>query len=63
MKRVMQKRFVPTYYYRELYNKLQNLRQCNCSVEEYYKEMEVAMARENIEEDQEATIEGNCNIM
>ena len=41
MKRVMRKRFVPTYYYRELYNKLQNLRQGNRSVEEYYKEMEV----------------------
>ena len=26
MKRVMQKRFVPTYYYQDLYNKLQNLR-------------------------------------
>ena len=51
MKRVMQKRFVPTYYYWELYNKLQNLRQGSHSVEEYYKEMEVAMARENIEED------------
>ena len=25
-------------------------------MEEYYKEMEVAMARENIEEDQEATM-------
>ena len=32
MKRVMQKRFVPTYYYQELYNKLQNLRQGNRSV-------------------------------
>ena len=41
IKRVMQKRFVPTYYYRELYNKLQNPRQGNHSVEEYYKEMEV----------------------
>ena len=51
MKRVMRKRFVPTYYYPELYNKLQNLRQGNCSMEEYYKEMEVAMARANIEED------------
>ena len=48
MKRVMRKRFVPTYYYRELYNKLQNLRQGNRGVEEYYKEMEVAMARANI---------------
>ena len=51
MKRVMRKRFVPTYYYRELYNKLQNLRQGNRSVE-----TEVVMARENIEEDQEATM-------
>ena len=56
MKRVMRKRFVPTYYYRELYNKLQNLRQGNRGVEEYYKEMEVAMARANIEEDREATM-------
>ena len=32
MKRVMRKRFVSTYYYRELYNKLQNLRQRNRSV-------------------------------
>ena len=48
---VMRKRFVPTYYYRELYNKLQNLRQGSHSGEEYYKEMEVAMARESIEED------------
>ena len=56
MKRVMRKRFVPTYYYRELYNKLQNLRQGNRGVEEYYKEMEVAMARANTEEDREATM-------
>ena len=44
MKRVMQKRLVSTYYYRELYNKLQKLRQGNHSVEEYYKEMTIAMA-------------------
>ena len=56
MKRVMRKRFVPTYYYQELYNKLQNLRQGNRGVEEYYKEMEVSMARANIEEDREATM-------
>ena len=40
----------------ELYNKLQNMRQGNRSVEEYYKEMEVAMVRANIEEDQETTM-------
>ena len=56
MKRVMRKRFVSTYYYRELYNKLQNLRQSNHSMEEYYKEMKVVMARANIKEDQEATM-------
>ena len=56
MKRVMRKRFVPTYNYRELYNKLKNLRQGNRGVEEYYKEMEVAMARANIKEDREATM-------
>ena len=36
MKKVMQKRFASTYYYHELYNKLQNLRQGNHSMEEYY---------------------------
>ena len=56
MKRVMRKKFVSTYYYRELYNKLQNLRQGNRSVKEYYKEMKVAMNRANIEEDREATM-------
>ncbi|KAL5738445.1 hypothetical protein ACOSP7_031206 [Xanthoceras sorbifolium] len=56
MKAVMRKRFVPSYYYRELYNKLQSLRQGNRSVEEYYKEMEVAMIRANVEEDREATM-------
>ena len=56
MKRVMRKRFVSTYYYRELYNKLQNLRQGSRSVKEYYKEMKVAMNRANIEEDREATM-------
>ena len=56
MKIVMRKRFVPSYYYRELYNKLQSLRQGNRSVEEYYKEMEVAMIRANVEEDREATM-------
>ena len=56
MKMLIRKRFVSTYYYRELYNKLQNLRQGNRSVEEYYKEMKFAMAIENIEEDREATM-------
>ena len=53
---MMRKRFVPSYYYRELYQKLQSLRQGNWSVDEYYKEMEVEMIRENVKEDQEATM-------
>jgi hypothetical protein len=56
MKVVMRKRFVPSYYYRELYKKLQGLRQGSRSVEDYYKEMEIAMICANVEEDQEATM-------
>ena len=53
---VMRKRFGPSYYYRALYQKLQSLRQGSRSVDEYYKEMEVAMIRVNVEEDREATM-------
>jgi hypothetical protein len=56
MKVVMRKRFVPSYYYRELYKKLQGLRQGSQSVEDYYKEMEIAMIHANVEEDREATM-------
>ncbi|KAI3469037.1 hypothetical protein Pfo_025700 [Paulownia fortunei] len=44
------------YYHRELYNKLQRLTQGSQSVDEYYKEMEIAMNRANVEEDREATM-------
>jgi hypothetical protein len=56
MKVVMRKQFVPSYYYRELYKMLQGLRQGSRSVEDYYKEMEIAMIRANVEEDREATM-------
>ncbi|KAL4384167.1 hypothetical protein GQ457_15G018280 [Hibiscus cannabinus] len=56
MKAIMRRRFIPTHYHRELFNKLQNLKQSNRSVEDYYKEMEVAMIRANIDEDREATM-------
>ncbi|XP_073286746.1 uncharacterized protein [Primulina huaijiensis] len=56
MKRVMRKRFVPNHYYREMFKRLQTLRQGVKSVEDYYKEMEVVMIRANIEEDNEATM-------
>jgi hypothetical protein len=56
MKAVMRKRFVPSHYYRGLYQKLQSLTQDNRTAEEYYKEMEIAMIRADVEEDREATM-------
>lgn len=56
MKAVMRRRFVPTHYYRDLHLKLQSLRQGSKSVEDYYKEMEIALIRANVEEDREATM-------
>ena len=52
----MRKCFVPSHYHHDLYHKLQNLRQGNQSVEDYYKEMEVIMLRADIVEDREATM-------
>jgi hypothetical protein len=56
MKREMRIRFVPKHYRRDLFDKLQNLKQGSFSVEEYYKEMEKAMIRANVYEDEEQTI-------
>jgi cysteinyl-tRNA synthetase len=56
MKREMRIHFVPKHYRRDLFDKLQNLRQRSFSVEEYYKEMEKAMIRANVCEDEEQTI-------
>ncbi|KAK8560080.1 hypothetical protein V6N12_012883 [Hibiscus sabdariffa] len=56
MKRIMHKRFVPSHYHRDLFQKLQGLKQGHRSVEDYFKEMEMAMMRANIAEDREATM-------
>ncbi|GKV00606.1 hypothetical protein SLEP1_g13273 [Rubroshorea leprosula] len=56
MKAVMRKRFVPNHYYRDLYQRLQGLTQGSKSIEDYHKEMEIAMVRANVEEDREATM-------
>ncbi|KAA3473485.1 mutant gag-pol polyprotein [Gossypium australe] len=56
MKAAMRRQFIPSYYHRELHQKLQHLTQGTRSVEDYYKEMEVAMIRDNIQEEREATM-------
>ena len=56
MKTIIKKRYVPKHYYRELFNRLQMITQGNKSVEEYQKELEVAMIRANVNEDEEVTM-------
>ncbi|XP_071901035.1 uncharacterized protein [Coffea arabica] len=56
LKRLMKRRFVPSHYHRDLYQKLQTLTQGQRSVEDYYKDMEISMLRANIQEDREATM-------
>ncbi|XP_043812189.1 uncharacterized protein LOC122723569, partial [Manihot esculenta] len=53
LKELMRQRFIPSYYYRDLYNRLARLVQGGKSVEEYHKEMEMMMARAHIEEDEQ----------
>jgi len=57
MKIIMRRRFVPNHYHRDLHRKLQTLTQVSMTVEDYYKEMEIAMIRANVEEDHEATMD------
>jgi hypothetical protein len=56
LKTIMKKRYVSKHYYRELFNCLQMITQDNKSVEEYQKELEVAMIRVNVNEDEEVTM-------
>jgi hypothetical protein len=56
IKVLMRTRFVPNHYYRDLYLKLQGLNQGYKTVDEYHKEMEIAMIRANVVEDREATM-------
>ncbi|RDX93950.1 hypothetical protein CR513_23724, partial [Mucuna pruriens] len=56
IKSVMRRRFVSSHYHRDLHRKLQCLTQGSMSVYDYYKEMEIAMIRANVEEDHEATM-------
>ncbi|RDX86177.1 hypothetical protein CR513_32524, partial [Mucuna pruriens] len=48
IKSIMRRRFVPSHYHRDLRRKLQSLTQGSMSVEDYYKEIEIAMTRANV---------------
>ena len=56
VKTIMKKRYVPKYYYKELFNHLQMITQGSKSVKEYQKELEVTMIRANVNEDEEVTM-------
>ncbi|RDY00577.1 hypothetical protein CR513_16213, partial [Mucuna pruriens] len=56
MKSIMRRRFVPSHYHKDLHKKLQSLTQGSISVEDYYKEMEIAMTRDNVKENHEVTM-------
>lgn len=52
----MRVRFVSKYHKRDLFDKPQNMKQGSRSVEEYYKEMEKAIIRGNVDEVEEQTM-------
>lgn len=69
-KQVMRARFVPTHYRRDLFKKLQVLKQGTKTVKEYYKEMEIAMIHStNVKESDEQTMvpqsphQENCGLL
>lgn len=49
IKFTMRKKFIPSYYYKEMHQKLQHLIQGFMSMEDYSKEMEIALIRANVE--------------
>ena len=56
MKRHLRSRFVPHHYKRSLFNKITTIKQGFKSVEEYFKEMELAMIIANVQEPPEQTM-------
>ena len=47
---------MPKHYYRDLYMNLQGLNQSYKTVDEYHKEMEIAMIQVNVVKDKEDTM-------
>ena len=63
MKALMRARFVPPHYTRELRQRLENLRQGSLSAEEAYTNMQVAMVKANVLEDEENTMARYLRIL
>jgi len=53
---LMRWRYVPSYYHKELLSKLQTLTQGFKSVDEYHRDMKMALIRANLHEDEDALI-------
>jgi len=45
MKVIIRKQFIPNFYYKELFQKLQSLHQGSKSLEDYHKEKEIAIIK------------------
>jgi len=63
LKSALRRRHIPSYYNRELMNKLQRLKQRNMSVEEYRKKMELLMMRAGIIEEDSITISRFLSVL
>jgi len=55
-KSALRKRHIPSYYERELMDKLQRLRQGSMSVEEYRQQMELLLLRAGLREEERTSI-------
>jgi len=56
LKALMRRRYVLSYYHRQLLSKLQSLTQGSKSVEEYHRDMEMVLIRANLHKDEDALI-------
>jgi len=56
LKKLMRKRHVPLSHYNELFSKLQNLSQGSKSVEVYHGDIEMALIKANLHDDEDALI-------
>jgi len=56
LKSALRKRHIPSYYERELMDKLQRLRQGSMSVEEYRQQMELFLLRVGLREEEKPSI-------